>query len=326
MKFNIGITGTGSLIGQSIIKSIKNSDYFGNYNLIGFDYFNQTVGSFWCKKNYVLPDFFKKKVSEEEWINVLCENIINERLDLLFVGIDFELLVLSEHKKYVEKITSCKIIVSDPEVIKIANDKFLTYEFLKKNNLNYPLTFLPEECDLDKLTWPMIIKPRVGARSRGVYKVENEQDLLDKIKFINNPIIQEYIGNEFTEYTCGIIFLDGELKHRIVLRRSLKDGNTYISEHRNNFNKNIYEYIDKIAKILKPYGSCNFQLRIDKKGIPKLFEINPRHSGTTYIRSLFGYQEVIFILKSVLENENIDFQLNYGKAIRYFDENLITKN
>ena len=326
MKFNIGITGTGSLIGQGIIKSIRNSDYSGNYDLIGFDYFEDTVGSFWCKRNYILPDFFKKEASEEEWISELCQKILHEKLDLLFVGLDFELLVLSENKKHIEKITSCKIIVSSPELIKIGNDKFLTYEFLKNNNLNYPLTFLPGECDLDKLTWPMIIKPRVGARSRGVYKVENKQELLDKIKFIDNPIIQEHVGNEFTEYTCGVIFLDGELKYRIALKRSLKNGNTYISEHRNDFNKNIYEYIDKIANILKPYGSCNLQLRIDEKGVPKLFEINPRHSGTTYIRSLFGYQEIICILKSVLENENINFQLNYGKAMRYFEENLITKN
>lgn len=323
MKFNIGITGTGSLIGQSIIKSIKNSVFSEQYNLIGFDYFEDTVGSFWCDKNHILPDFFKKVVSKEIWISKLIEKILDEKLNLLFVGVDFELIVLSENKKYIEEITSCKIMVSSTEVIRVGNDKYLTYKFLKNNNLNHPTTFLPEDCNLNELSWPVIIKPRIGARSRGVFKVNNKEELLNKIKDIENPIIQEYIGCQFSEYTCGIIYLNNELKHTISLKRSLKNGNTYISEHRNDFNKKIYAYIDKIANLLKPYGSCNLQLRVDSNGIPKLFEINPRHSGTTYIRSLFGYYEVIYILKFVLENKSINFDLKYGRVMRYFEENLI---
>ncbi|MES2808654.1 MAG: ATP-dependent carboxylate-amine ligase, partial [Bacteroidota bacterium] len=38
MKYNIGITGTGSLVGQAIIKSIIRSEYKDDYNLTGFDY------------------------------------------------------------------------------------------------------------------------------------------------------------------------------------------------------------------------------------------------------------------------------------------------
>lgn len=323
MKYNIGITGTGSLIGQSIIKSIKNSEFSSNYNLIGFDYFKDTVGSFWCDKNYILPDFFKKKATENDWLKELTSKIIDEKIDVLFVGVDFELIVLAKNKINIEKETSCKIVVSDPKVINIGNDKYLTYKFLKNNNLSHPKTFLPDECDFDNLKWPVIIKPRIGARSRDVFKVENKKDLLEKINMIHNPIIQEYIGNELNEYTCGIIFLDGELKNKISLKRSLKDGNTFISEHFRESNKKINDYIDNIAKLLKPYGSCNLQLRVDDKGIPKLFEINPRHSGTTYIRSLFGFNEIIFILKKELENKKFDFKISEGKAIRYFEEKII---
>ena len=47
----MGVTGTGSLIGQSIIKSILKSNLLKNkIDIIGFDYFKETVGSFWCKK------------------------------------------------------------------------------------------------------------------------------------------------------------------------------------------------------------------------------------------------------------------------------------
>ncbi|ULT40842.1 hypothetical protein KRR40_39920 [Niabella defluvii] len=49
-KINIGVTGTGSLIGQAVIKSVMRSDLNATIDFIGLDYFNKTVGSFWCKK------------------------------------------------------------------------------------------------------------------------------------------------------------------------------------------------------------------------------------------------------------------------------------
>ena len=62
---------------------------------------------------------------------------------------------------------------------------------------------------------------------------------------------------------------------------------------------------------------------MDKNGIPKLFEINPRHSGTTYIRSLFGYNEVIYIINYLIHGKECKFSLVDGKALRYFEEKLI---
>ncbi len=323
MIYNIGITGTGSLIGQGIIKSIKNSKYSKIYKLIGFDYFKDTVGSFWCDKNHILPDIYKKTVTEKKWLSTLIEIILNEKIDILFTGVDFELVPLSKNKKYIENKTRCKIIVSELGVIKTGNDKYLTYKFLKKNGLNFPKTYLPKNCDFDKLNWPIIVKPRQGARSRGVYEIKNKKELVTVLKSIENPIIQEKIGDKNSEYTCGIIYFNGQLKQKIVLKRSLKDGNTYISEHSNNYKKNIYNYIEDISHILKPFGSCNLQIRVDSEGIPKLFEINPRHSGTTYIRSLFGYNEVIYILKYLLENESIKFNMKEGKALRFYHEKLL---
>ena len=323
MKFNVGITGTGSLIGQAIIKSIVRSEFKSDYNLIGFDYFKDTVGSLFCNKNYILPDIYIDKKLYTKWIDEIIKVIIKEKINIIFLGVDFELQLMSENKLDIEKKTGCKIIVSNSEVIKICNDKFLTYNFLKDNNLNFPQTILPNEIDNYDLKFPLIVKPRIGARSRDVFLVKNKKELYEKIDLVNNPIIQENIGDILSEYTCGIIYLDNHVQECIVLRRSLKDGNTFISEHKFDFDKKIKHYVIKIAKKLKPYGACNFQLRIDKKGIPKLFEINPRHSGTTYIRSLFGFNEIIFILKKELENKKFDFKISEGKAIRYFEEKII---
>lgn len=322
MKYNIGITGTGSLIGQAIIKSILRSDYIDDYNLIGFDYFNHTVGSFWCTNNYILPDLLKSNC-EEDWIKEVERVILKENLKVLFVGVDFELPLLAKYKNHIKAETGCIVVVSDENVIEIGNDKYLTYLFLKNNGLNYPETYLPNECNYSELNYPLIVKPRVGARSVGVYKVKSVSELTEALSKVNDPIIQELIGDDSTEYTCGIISLNGKLQKSIALNRSLKDGNTFISEYKKDYPEEIYSYIDKIAEKLQVFGACNLQLRLDSKGTPKLFEINPRHSGTTYMRSLFGYNEVVFILKYLLEGVEVGFDLKEGRAIRHFEETLI---
>lgn len=323
MRINIGVTGTGSLIGQGIIKCIVRSEYAKDYTLIGFDYFNNTVGSFWCSKNFILPDLLKPGLSEQ-WVAELERLIIEHDIRILFAGVDFELPVLAKNKARIESNTNCIVVVSSEKVIEIGNDKYLTYEFLRKNNLYYPETYLPENCDISALNYPQIVKPRIGARSIGVHKVKNIEELKKAVSNVNGPIIQELVGNDQTEYTCGVISFNGELKHSIVLKRSLKDGNTFISEHRNDFPPIIYSYIKEIAEKLGPFGACNFQLRIDENGFPKLFEINPRHSGTTYMRFLFGYNEIIFMLKYLLENIEIPFTLTEGMAIRHFEETLVS--
>ena len=140
------------------------------------------------------------------------------------------------------------------------------------------------------------------------------------LKEVDNPVIQECVGDDYDEFTCGTIYLNNELKKIIILRRSLKDGNTFISKYNKDFPKNITEYLKKVVNCLRPFGACNFQLRIDSSGLPKIFEINSRHSGTTYIRSLFGYKEIEYIIKSILFKIEIDFELREGTVVRYFDE------
>jgi carbamoyl-phosphate synthase large subunit len=323
MSHTIGITGTGSLIGQAIIKSIKKSAYANDYRLIGFDYFNDTVGSFWCDESFLLPDLLKPEI-EETWVNKIQDIIHQKNIQILFVGVDFELPVFARYKHEIERNTKCKIIVSSEEVINVGNDKYLTYLFLKENGLSYPITYLPEECDFSSLKFPLIVKPRVGARSVGVYKVNSIAEMETAIAKVKGPIIQELIGNDFTEYTCGIISLNNTLQQSIALKRSLKDGNTFISEYKTDYPAIIYEYLEEITKKLRPFGACNLQLRMDSNGVPKLFEINPRHSGTTYMRTLFGYNEVIFILKYILEGVDMKFEMTEGKAIRYFEEILVS--
>jgi carbamoyl-phosphate synthase large subunit len=319
----IGVTGTGSLIGQAIIKSIRASSYARDCYVVGFDYFKNTVGSYWVNKSYLLPDILDSNITEPQWVNAVTEAISNERLQILLIGLDFELKLFAKYGPKMVKATGCKIVVSDERVIGIADDKYLTFKFLKSNGLFFPRTYLPAELPGGGFEFPAILKPRVGARSRGVYVVRNAGELNEKLTKIKDPILQELVGDASEEYTCGVIFFDHQVREMIALKRELRDGNTYSACHSRSFPRSMYDYIHEIATKLEPYGACNFQLRIDGNGIPKLFEINARHSGTTYMRSLFGFREVEYVIGYVLGQEIPRFELREGLVKRYFEEMFI---
>ena len=319
-RIKVGITGTGSLIGQAIIKSIKSSNMSKDIYMIGFDYFDDTVGALWVEKNYLLPDFFREEVTVEDWLEEIIEIIDFEGIEILFIGIDFELELFAKYKNTIELKTKCKIVVSSQDVIKIADDKYMTYEFLKEKGFYYPQTLLPEELEKEKIDFPCFIKPRKGSRSRDAFIVMDSQQLNEALSVISSPIIQELIGNSEVEYTCGVIHLDNEVKGAITLRRELKDGNTMTASFCKDTPRIIYDYVCQVASELKPFGACNIQIRLDVNDIPKIFEINCRHSGTTYIRTLFGFNEVEYILSYLLGKKPKKFILKEGVVKRYYEE------
>ena len=123
-----------------------------------------------------------------------------------------------------------------------------------------------------------------------------------------------------------MICLDGKIKGSIVLRRKLKEGNTETAYYAKDTPSVIYEYVHSISEKLMPFGACNFQLRLDKDGMPRLFEINARHSGTTYMRALFGFNEVEYIISYLLGFKLKNFSLKEGIVKRYYEESFFYGN
>ena len=268
-----------------------------------------------------MPDIFKQNKKDEEWLQELISLIKKHQLHILFIGIDFELPVFAKHRNFIEQETNCHVIVSSNNVIEIADDKYLTAQFLKNSNLFYPESYIKDEYKKDTFSFPLIIKPRIGFRSVGFNLIKSQQQFDNIINTIKDPVIQECIGSMDTEYTCGVLFLDNELKASIALKRTLKEGNTSTADYSKNTPQIIYDYLKDVAYKIKPYGVLNFQLRLDDNGIPKIFEINARHSGTTFMRALFGYNEIEYIICYLLKLSLPDMvNLKQGKVIRFYDE------
>lgn len=298
MKYIIGVTATGGGVGQSILKALKNT----GYKLVAFDSESTAAGLYMADIHDLIP-----YASDKDYIPVLLNKCKKHHVDLLFPGMDCELLKLSNARHaFLEE--GVRIVVSDHEVLNIADNKELTVDFLKETGLPYPKIYD------HKIVFPFVLKPRTGsARSRNTWVINNQSEIpgVD----MSNYIMQEYINGD--EYTCGTVTLGNKYRGCIVMRRILRDGDTYKAwVERNNV---IEELCEKICTKLMPFGAFNIQLKL-RNGIPYVFEFNARCSGTTAARALSGFNEPLMIADYLLKQKAPEYEIKELTILRYWNE------
>lgn len=303
---NILVTGVGGGVGQSVLKALAQTPY----GVVATDSEALAAGLHAAPKAYL-----GRYASDPQFIDRLLEICLSEQCGLIFAGHDVELLPLSEN---VDKFKDHGIVpvVSSPEIIRSCDDKLATTEFL--NSLGLPTPETKKLSDVSAFERPIVLKPqRGGARSRGTYVVRTEKDL-DLYRQLVDPencVAQEYIEGD--EYTCGSVTLEGKCLGVIVMRRILRDGDTYKAfvEH----NPALEATVRTIVEALKPFGACNIQLRI-KDGQAYVFEINARCSGTTAARALAGFNEPRIIADYLLNGVEPTYSINEVTILRYWQE------
>lgn len=321
---NILVTGAGSLLGQGILRSLKfaNND---NYNIVTADPSALSPGHWLGNNAYYLP-----LAKSEDYISKLESIISKENIDILLVGTDTELPIISKNKERLENSYDIKIAVAPEEAIHIANDKWLTAKFLKENNFPYPKSAMANDKEeVEKLLYqteyPYLAKPIDGARSRGLVIIKNKEDLEAVCNYKNNLVVQELIPEDDGEYTSGCLVINGKCVSVVTLRRDLRDGNT-VRTYRDKFSSRFDEIIADIAIRLKFDGPCNFQFRI-RNNEPVIFEINCRYSGTTPIRSMYGFNEVEAYIEYLHNDKPVSKpELKEGIVFRVMSDILVERD
>lgn len=314
---NILVTGAGAVLGQGILRSIQ--EYSSNFIIHTADPDYRSSGHWLGNKAHIV-----KMANDPEYLNSIENIIITEKIDIILIGTDTELPIFSTNKKRIEEKYGVIIVVSNSNVIEIANDKFLTAIFLKNNGFPFPISCMSYDQNginfLKKLNnYPYIAKPIDGARSKGVELIKEEKDLNRVSSYENNLVIQEYIAETDGEFTSGCLVFNGKCVAVVTLKRDLRDGNTYRAYYCDDYEM-YNSFISSVAEKLGVEGPCNFQFRI-KNGQPVIFEINSRFSGTTPLRFIFGFNEVLACINYYLFNKNIEkFNLRQGIVMRAWSD------
>ncbi len=330
-KINALVTSAGGIVAQGIIKSLK---YFNKYtkdkdhyySILGSDIVYEASGLYRVNKAALI-----KKPDEDAYIETIIELAKENNIHAIFVGSDLELQVLSQNKNRIEKETNAKILTNPSNVVEICRDKYLTFEFLKDNNLNFIPSSLEETLYdfIKEYSFPMVVKPCQGFGSQLFSVVKDHKELDFAIVSIKKygwrPLIQKYLDDNEKEFTVGIT-IDSKSKYvmsSISIKKLLKHGQTYKAIIKNY--PQIRSVSEKIAKKIGGTGALNIQLRIDQDDkLPKVIEINPRFSATTPMRSVAGINEPDIVIRNFVNGEKIRmFDYKSLLCLRYWNETYI---
>jgi carbamoyl-phosphate synthase large subunit len=280
---NVLVTGAGALLGQGIIRSLRASTL--DLHIVAADPHPTSAGLYWADAAHLIPTAHDLHYADA--VRFLLER---ERPDAVLIGTDVELALFAEHRAAWEEEFGTHILVSSTDVIRIADDKWLTYRWLRRNGFPYPASSLPADVErlIETVGFPLVVRPRIGARSIGVQVVKNRAQLRHAVAAVEDPVIQEEVGTAADEYTAGVLFFSGQNPVSIVMRRDLRDGNTYRAYP--DAYPELNAAVQTMARALEPHG-------------PTVFEINGRFSGTTPLRALAGFNEVYMALRHVLHAE-----------------------
>ena len=315
------VTGAGSGVGQGIIKALRISKL--PITIVGSDIALMNAALYRADEALLIP-----KVEYHESLGIFIDLFKENDIHVVMIGSEFEVKFFSENKKYIETVTNTKVIVAPSRTVEIADDKWLTVEFLKEHGLPYPETIVPLNLEhaleaAGNLGYPLMLKARQGTSSRHVYLVQNATELKKLFSITPLPLLQKVIQLPSSalghEYTCSVFKRSNqEMIGPFTARRTVRSGTSWHIEVAPY--GELYEVLFNIAKNLNYVGSLNIQLMLSNNG-PVTFEINARFSGTTAVRAKFGFNEPEMVLRDIFYGQEVHQPvIETGIAIRYNEE------
>lgn len=315
------VTGAGSGVGQGIVKALRISEM--PVTVVSGDIAPMNAALYRADEGILL-----QRVESPDALQKIIETIAAHRIDVVMIGSEFDLAFFAENRDVIEEHTGVRIVVAPIEVVRIADDKWLTAEFLRENGLPYAKSCLPlglqEAAEVAKhWGYPVIVKTRRGTSSRHVHIVHDEGGLRDAWSATPNPMLQQMVdipkAELHNEYTCSVFkTANGTLLGPFTARRTLRGGTSWHVEvapfpHLN-------DLLLAIGMALPFEGSLNIQLMVGADG-PVPFELNARFSGTTAVRAHFGFNEPALALQAYFYGEEPGQpEIRKGIAMRYHEE------
>lgn len=237
-------------------------------------------------------------IYDEAYIPFLLRFCREQKIDALMSLFDIDLPVLAAHKAEFAEIGT-RVLVSDPELIGICNDKWKTAQFLKENGFPLIPTWLDlqevqeafHRCEVD---YPLIVKPRWGMGSLSIFTADNEEELRIFYEKVRREIFHSYLKYEsaFDMEHCVLIQkkiagqeygldnindLDGRYRATILRKKlAMRSGETDCAEIVED--PQLQVLARKLAELTAHVGLMDVDL-IVADGVPYILEMNARFGG-----------------------------------------------
>jgi len=272
-------------------------------------------------------------VYDPEYVNITLDICREQQIDVLLSLNDLELPILAENKSRFEEF-GVKVIVSDPQVIDIAFDKYKTAQWVESLGLVAPKTYVRLE-DVKKalaageIEFPLFMKPRWGSGSIGLESIADMEELdiyynllMKKIK--KTILATASVGDEYImiqEKLTGAEFgldimndLNGKnvgvsVKQKLAMRAGETDKAVTVDL------PEVREIGCKIGETLGHIGNLDVDIMQRADGAYCVLELNPRFGGGFP----FSYEAGVNMPKAIIQwikGEEVDPQMlqpDYGR-------------
>ena len=166
---------------------------------------DKTVAFYYADQSVISPLIY-----DEAYIPFLLDYCQTNRIDVLISLFDIDLMVLAKHKEAFAAIGT-RVIVSDPGVIEVCNDKWKTYQYLKERGFHVPKTYLTLSkvmlaLECGELQYPIVVKPRFGCGSIALSIAEDEMGLLYYYSRNTRAVSRTYLKYESAAEDEKIIY------------------------------------------------------------------------------------------------------------------------
>lgn len=335
LKENILIAGiAGASLGTEVLKSLLITN---KYNIYGTDISRYAYGLYQkdFKKTFIL--------SQDKYIEDTLSIARKEKIKVIIPGGEKPLLLLSNSRDVFEK-EEIVLAINNANVVELCSNKSKTFHELEKLGIPIPRTELYTNCNqLTHFTYPCILKPSIGSGgSISVHLVSDSNEasvICQDLQKKNIPIlIQEYLTQSDAEYTVGVLSANNEkIIESIAMKRLFSSKLSYISKQDDKIISSGYSQgefgdfkeislqAEAIARSIKSTGPLNIQGRV-KNNIFYPFEINPRFSATTYLRTIVGFNEIDVYIQYLLTGKiKKTPKIKHGYCFRSLIEQFIPK-
>ncbi|MET0773853.1 MAG: ATP-grasp domain-containing protein [Candidatus Limnocylindrales bacterium] len=197
-------------------------------------------------------------------------------IDVLFPTVDQELLAVARARASFAA-AGVAVVLADARALATCLDKWALYQACV-GRLPVPRTALLDD-GFEARAWdgPVVVKPRRGSGSRGV-RVVDDAALLDDLPRDASLLVQELLPG--VEHSLDVLASPTGTVGAVVPRLRLKVDSGIAVAARTVHDAALVELGRDVVRTIGLGWVSNVQVRADRKGRPRLLEVNPRFPGS----------------------------------------------
>lgn len=275
--------------------------------------------------------FVKKRVNytsheknQEEFIIDILKLIKQDNYEMLISAQDETTYLLSKHKKEISKYTN--LYIADFGIFDEFFDKGKTIKIAQKAGIPTPITYFPEDTDIDliknEVKYPVLIRSRISSGSRGMKLVNSPKDFdkaYEELKLnFGEPIIQEYIVKK--GYSTACILLDDQqneiasFSYKRLKEYPLSGGPTVVAISSDDAITKKYSL--NLLRKVGWKGVAEVEYILNQKNEPLLLEVNPRF-WMPLNHAIDSGVDFPYLLYKLATNEYINPVKSYKVGVKY---------